>query len=87
MSGGPTGRPVAVSQSRTVVSREPVASSTGGHDRPFLSLHAAVVLLTALVIGFVVGGLSHLGGMPAPLAVLAGLAAGAAVPVLHGLIR
>ncbi|MFK0253804.1 hypothetical protein [Streptomyces sp. NPDC090445] len=63
-------------------------NQTGDHDRPFLSLHAAVVLLTALVIGCVVGGLSHLGGVPAALAVLAGLgAAGAAVPVLHGLIR
>ncbi|MFD7630801.1 hypothetical protein ACFV7Q_33070 [Streptomyces sp. NPDC059851] len=61
---------------------------TGNHDRPFLSLHAAVVLLAALLIGLVVGGLSRLGGVPTPLAVLAGLgAAGAAVPVLHGLIR
>ncbi|MFD0265658.1 hypothetical protein ACFVGY_03555 [Streptomyces sp. NPDC127106] len=61
---------------------------TGDQDRPLLSLHAAFVLLTALVMGCVVGGLSHLGGVPTALAVLAGLgAAGGAVPVLHGLIR
>ncbi|MEU2390910.1 hypothetical protein [Streptomyces sp. NPDC007369] len=63
-------------------------NGTGNQDRPLLSLHAAVVLLAALVIGCVVGGLSHVGGVPTALAVLAGLgAAGAAVPVLHGLIR
>ncbi|MEU5807800.1 MULTISPECIES: hypothetical protein [unclassified Streptomyces] len=63
-------------------------NQAGDSDRPLLTLHAAVVFLAALIIGLVVGGLSHLGGVPAALAVLAGLgAAGAAVPVLHGLIR
>ncbi|MFD9410262.1 hypothetical protein ACFWBN_25065 [Streptomyces sp. NPDC059989] len=57
-------------------------------DPPFLTLHAAVVLLGALFAGFVTGGLSYLGGVPTALAVLAGLAAaGGAVPVLRGLIR
>ncbi|MCX5379856.1 hypothetical protein [Streptomyces sp. NBC_00091] len=57
-------------------------------DPPLLTLHAAVVLLGALLTGFVAGGLSYLGGVPVPLAVLAGLgAAGGAVPVLRTLIR
>lgn len=57
-------------------------------DPPFLSLHAAVVLVISVLIGLVVGGLARLGGTPTALAVLAGLAAaGAAVPVLRTLIR
>ncbi|MER5874159.1 hypothetical protein [Streptomyces sp. NPDC002044] len=57
-------------------------------DPPFLTLHAAVVLLAALLAGLVAGGLSFLGGTPPALAVLAGLtAAGGSVPVLRGLIR
>ncbi|CAM5345719.1 hypothetical protein SAVIM338S_01130 [Streptomyces avidinii] len=52
-------------------------------EPPLLTLHAAVVL-----VGFTAGGLSHLGGVPGALAVLAGLGAGGgAVPVLRGLIR
>ncbi|MFB7057499.1 hypothetical protein ACWF95_04840 [Streptomyces vinaceus] len=55
--------------------------------QPFLSLHTAVVLVIALLIGGVAGGLSFLGGVPVALSVLAGLtAAGGAVPVLRGLI-
>ncbi|MEV0415674.1 hypothetical protein AB0I68_34130 [Streptomyces sp. NPDC050448] len=54
-------------------------------EPPFLSLHTAVVLIGALLIGFTVGGLSCLGGTPAALAVLA--AAGGAVTVLRGVIR
>lgn len=58
------------------------------NDPPLLTLHAAVVLLGAVLAGLVTGGLSHLGGVPAPLAVLAGLAAaGGAVPVLRAIIR
>ncbi|MEU7601807.1 hypothetical protein AB0B78_09310 [Streptomyces sp. NPDC040724] len=57
-------------------------------EPPLLTLHAAVVLLGALLVGLVAGGLSHLGGVPPALAVLAGLgAAGGAVPVLRTLIR
>ncbi|MFJ7265104.1 hypothetical protein ACIQV3_00275 [Streptomyces sp. NPDC099050] len=55
---------------------------------PFLSLHTAVVLLGAVLTGLAAGVLTYLGGTVAALSVLAGLtAAGAAVPVLRGLIR
>ncbi|MGR4879756.1 hypothetical protein ACIPUC_10040 [Streptomyces sp. LARHCF249] len=57
-------------------------------EPPFLTLHTTVVLLGALFAGIVTGALSHLGGVPPALAVLAGLtAAGGAVPVLRTLIR
>ncbi|MEU8433124.1 hypothetical protein AB0F18_09420 [Streptomyces sp. NPDC029216] len=57
-------------------------------DPPFLTLHSAVVLLGALLVGLVTGGLGYLGGAPPALAVLAGLtAAGGAVPGLRSLIR
>ncbi|MFD8767160.1 hypothetical protein ACFV03_51170 [Streptomyces mirabilis] len=56
-------------------------------EPPFLSLHTTVVLLTALVLGLVVGGLTVLTSVPAAGAALAGLsAAGTTVPVLHSLI-
>ncbi|MDH6222802.1 hypothetical protein [Streptomyces pseudovenezuelae] len=55
---------------------------------PFMTLHTAVVLLTAVVIGLVLGGLSYLSGTPLAGAVLAGLlGTGGSVPVLHHLIR
>ncbi|MFG3000448.1 hypothetical protein [Streptomyces sp. NPDC048340] len=55
---------------------------------PFLTLHTAFVLVTAVLIGCAVGVLSRLGGTHPALAVLAGLgAAGGAVPVLRSLIR
>lgn len=55
---------------------------------PFLTAHAAIVLLTAAFIGLVVGGLTFLSGGLAAGAVLAGLTGfGASVPVLHKLIR
>lgn len=55
---------------------------------PFMTLHTAVVLLTAVIIGLVVGGLSYLSGTPLAGAVLAGLlSTGGSVPVLHHLIR
>ncbi|MDX3539847.1 hypothetical protein PV721_37130 [Streptomyces sp. MB09-01] len=55
---------------------------------PFVSLHTAVVLLAAILIGLTAGGLTFLGGSGAALGVLAGLAAaGGAVPVLRTLIR
>ncbi|MER5728791.1 hypothetical protein ABT084_10680 [Streptomyces sp. NPDC002138] len=55
---------------------------------PFLTLHTAFVLVTAALIGCLVGVLTHLGGTrPAP-AVLAGLTAAAgAVPGQRSLIR
>ncbi|AEY85287.1 hypothetical protein SHJG_0005 [Streptomyces hygroscopicus subsp. jinggangensis 5008] len=54
---------------------------------PFLTIHTAVVLLIAVVIGLVVGGLTFLSGGAVAAAVLAGLtAAGVSVPVLRSLI-
>ncbi|MEV5981912.1 hypothetical protein [Streptomyces sp. NPDC052114] len=54
---------------------------------PFLTVHTAVVLLMATVIGLVVGGLTFLSGATAAGAVLAGLTgAGVSVPTLRGLI-
>ncbi|MFD7028712.1 hypothetical protein ACFWAR_11835 [Streptomyces sp. NPDC059917] len=55
---------------------------------PFLTLHTAFVLVTAVLIGCAAGVLTHLGGTHPALSVLAGLTAGGgAVPVLRGLIR
>ncbi|WP_331725965.1 hypothetical protein [Streptomyces sp. NBC_01012] len=54
---------------------------------PFLSLHTTVVLLTAFVLGLVVGGLTVLTGIHVAGAALAGLSTtGSAVPVLRPLI-
>jgi hypothetical protein len=54
---------------------------------PFMTLYTALVLLTAAVIGLVVGGLSYLSGTSVPAAALAGLVSGGgSVPVLHSLI-
>ncbi|MGW1070954.1 hypothetical protein ACWD4F_41475 [Streptomyces aureus] len=54
---------------------------------PFLSLRTAVVLLTATVIGLVIGGLTVLTGAPIAAAVISGLtSAGASIPVLRTLI-
>ncbi|WKX23627.1 hypothetical protein [Streptomyces sp. HUAS CX7] len=54
---------------------------------PFLTIHTAVVLLIAVVIGLIVGGLTFLSGGAVAAAVLAGLtAAGFSVPVLRSLI-
>ncbi|MEV7691354.1 hypothetical protein [Streptomyces bungoensis] len=54
---------------------------------PFLTIHTAVVLLIAVVIGLVVGGLTFLSGGAVAAAVLAGLTAvGVSVPVLRTLI-
>ncbi|WP_228125979.1 hypothetical protein [Streptomyces sp. SYP-A7193] len=50
-------------------------------------MHAAVVFLTAAMIGFVMGGLVFLHGESVPAAVAAGLvAAGGSLLVLHRLI-
>ncbi|MFJ9675252.1 hypothetical protein ACIRP5_31215 [Streptomyces sp. NPDC101221] len=56
-------------------------------ETPLLSVHAAVVFLTAAIIGLVMGGLVFLHDKSVPAAVTAGLlAAGGSVPVLHKLI-
>lgn len=55
---------------------------------PFLTVHTTVVLLAALIIGCVGGGLTFLSGSPLAAAVLAGLTGGGlSVPVLRSLIR
>ncbi|GGP93381.1 hypothetical protein [Streptomyces melanogenes] len=57
-------------------------------ESPFISMHTAVILLTAIVIGLVIGGLTFLSDFSAPGAVLAGLgASGLSVPGLRQLIR
>jgi len=57
------------------------------HPGPFLTQHTALVLLTAGVIGLVIGALTFFSGTPAAGAVLAGLlSAGGSVPVLRTLI-
>ncbi|MEV5645615.1 hypothetical protein AB0L67_36720 [Streptomyces flaveolus] len=54
---------------------------------PFLTIHTAVVLLIAVVIGLIVGGLTLLSSGAVAAAVLAGLtAAGVSVPALRSLI-
>ncbi|MFB6641574.1 hypothetical protein ACFCYF_30520 [Streptomyces chartreusis] len=54
---------------------------------PFLSLHTALVLLAAAVIGLVVATLTFLSGTSAAEAALAGLiSASGSVPVLRTLI-
>ncbi|MER6736569.1 hypothetical protein [Streptomyces puniciscabiei] len=73
----------------TQMTPPPAGPTPGGSapEPPFLSLHTTVVLLTAIVIGLVAGGLTVLTGAPVAGAVLAGLtAAGSSVPVLHSLI-
>ncbi|MEV7796931.1 hypothetical protein AB0O68_33975 [Streptomyces sp. NPDC087512] len=62
----------------------PAASDSG----PFLPLRTAVVLLTALVLGLVIGGLTALTGVHPATAVIAGLAAaGASTTALRTLIQ
>ncbi|MFH8701969.1 hypothetical protein [Streptomyces chartreusis] len=52
-----------------------------------MTVHTAIVLLIAVVIGLIVGGLTFLSGGAVAAAVLAGLtAAGVSVPVLRTLI-
>lgn len=64
----------------------PLPPNPPGHG-PFMSLNTAVVLLTAAVIGLIVGGLTFLSGGLVAGAVLAGLTgAGASIPVLRSLI-
>ncbi|MFE2916743.1 hypothetical protein [Kitasatospora indigofera] len=56
-------------------------------SEPFLTARTVLILLAAVIIAIVVGGLSFLGGAPVAGAVLAGLIAfGTSAPVLHKLI-
>ncbi|MFJ5779869.1 hypothetical protein [Streptomyces sp. NPDC093094] len=58
------------------------------NPQPFLSLHTAVVLLIAFVIGVIMGVLAALAGAPVPAAVAAGItSAGATVVPLRSLVR
>ncbi|MFE0453094.1 hypothetical protein ACFW2D_17775 [Streptomyces sp. NPDC058914] len=62
--------------------------TTPENPQPFLSLHTAVVLLIAFVIGVVMGVLTVLTGAPVAAAAVAGLtSAGVSVPALRTLIR
>ena len=62
--------------------------TTPQNPQPFLSLHTAVVLLMAFVIGLLIGVLTFLTGVPVAAAVIAGItSAGASVPPLRSLIR
>lgn len=57
-------------------------------DPPFISMHTAIVLLAAVVIGLVAGGLTFLSDFSGPGAVLTGFgAAGLSVQPLRSLIR
>ncbi|MCX4657401.1 hypothetical protein AB0N79_36355 [Streptomyces microflavus] len=63
------------------------STSAGPAGEPFLSLHTAVVLLAATIIGFVLGGLTVLTGAPVAAAVITGItSAGVSIPVLRSLI-
>lgn len=67
---------------------QPAAESPREPVTQFLPLHTAVVLLTALVIGLVIGSLTFLTGTSVAAAVIAGLTgAGTSTPVLRSLIR
>ncbi|CAL9673740.1 hypothetical protein [Streptomyces sp. enrichment culture] len=69
--------------------REPpaTAGAVTPSETPLLSMHAAVVFLTAVIIGLVMGSLTFLHDKSVPAAVAAGLGTfGISVPVLHKLI-
>lgn len=71
--------------------QNPQSSAPTPHEsgaQPFLSLHTTVVLLTALMIGLVIGALTYVTGAPVAAGVIAGLTGtGASIPVLRSLIR
>ncbi|MFE9813349.1 hypothetical protein [Streptomyces sp. NPDC005548] len=55
---------------------------------PFLSLHTAVVLLIACLLGALIGVLTFFTGVPVAAAVIAGItSAGACISPLRNLIR
>ncbi|WP_406476283.1 hypothetical protein [Streptomyces sp. NBC_01615] len=66
----------------------PPASNGLDSELPFLSLHTAVVLLAAVMIGFLVSFLTATTRVSPAAAVIAGLAsAGTSIPVLRSLIQ
>ncbi|MEU3491169.1 hypothetical protein [Streptomyces massasporeus] len=53
-----------------------------------MSMHTAVVLLTAAIIGFVISGLTVFTDASVAAAIIAGItSAGVSIPVLHALIQ
>ncbi|WAU82570.1 hypothetical protein O1Q96_24195 [Streptomyces sp. Qhu-G9] len=65
----------------------PTPSGPASGQEAFVPLRTAVVLLTAVVIGLVIGGLTALTGIPVAVAVIAGMtSAGGSIPVLCTLI-
>ncbi|WP_214103219.1 hypothetical protein [Acrocarpospora catenulata] len=55
---------------------------------PLLPRRTVLILIASILAGLVIGGLSFLGGVPAPLAVVAGLAAaGGTIVGLHALME
>jgi hypothetical protein len=69
-------------------SQSAASSSNDPPAQPFLPLHTTVVLLTALIIGLVIGTLTVFTGVAAAGAIIAGLtSAGASVPILRTLIQ
>lgn len=84
-------QPVPAARPDAAVPSEPTGRSgpvpTPGTE-PFVSLHTAVVLLAAVVIGLVIATLTVLSGVHPAAAAVAGLtAAGASTTVLRTLIR
>ncbi|MEV7004340.1 hypothetical protein AB0N62_42995 [Streptomyces sp. NPDC093982] len=69
--------------------QNPQPPTSQGHEgEPFLSVRTTVVLLTATIIGFVIGGLTVFTGTPMAAAVIAGItSAGVCIPVLRTLIH
>lgn len=68
--------------------REDSLTQSQSATSPLLSIRTALILLTSLVTGGAVGGLSLLCGIHAAGAVLAGLtSAGVTIPTLHSLIE
>lgn len=54
---------------------------------PFMTMHTAIILLAAVIIGLIAGILTFLSGTLVPAAVLAGLStSGLSIPVLRSLI-
>ncbi|MET7356785.1 MULTISPECIES: hypothetical protein [Streptomyces] len=68
-------------------SPQPMPPTPQGPE-PFMTMHTAIVLLSAAFIGLIAGGLTFLSTEAVPGALLAGLSAfGVSVPVLRQLIH
>lgn len=88
------GEPLTDSQSTSGVGQRPQGLRVGSPAQqdppdydPLINAHAALVFVSAALIGLVVGVLTFLGTANAPLSAVAGLSAiGAAVGVLHKMI-